>query len=142
MSWAFQRESELLPIFNYWISKMHQTGVIDRQQQKSIGGLKWATDTSISKDNNGLDYKNVAFPFIALLTGLFVAFIQLGIEASIMCKRKCSNDEEQAREDEDSSSEEAKDAIEEIYDLLLKNHCKVKKLKFLSKMRVLSGKPL
>ena len=47
-------------------------------------------DTGASKiqDLEGLGYESVVLPFLALLTGLCVAFMQLGIETVIICKTK------------------------------------------------------
>ena len=140
-AWAFQKESELLPIFNYGLQKMQQTGVMDRLRLKYLGDHSSHTGTAMTQDSIGLGYENVAFPFMALLGGLCLAFIQIGIEITFMCMKKCSFDEEQSEED-GSPSEEANDAIDEIYDLLRENHCKAEDLKFLSKMRELSRKHL
>ena len=121
---------------------MKQTGVIDRLRQKFLGVRDIDTDTSRRhvQDINGLGYENVVFPFLALLTGLCVALLQLGIETMIICKKNCSDDEEQSNEDE-STSEEAKDIIYDINNLLLENHSKLGSIKFLSKMRRLSTLP-
>ena len=88
------------------------------------------------QDINGLGYENVAFPFLALLSGIWVALLQLGIETAILCKKKCSDDEEKSNENE-STSEEANDIIDDINNLLLENHCELGGIKFLSKMRSL-----
>ena len=46
------------------------------------------------QDSNGLGYEHVAFPFLALLFGLCVAFMQLGTETAITCKKGHSGNEE------------------------------------------------
>ena len=138
-AWGFQRESELLPIFNHWLKKMQQTGVIDRLHQKFIGDHKLDEDTTVPQSINGLDFENVALPFIALLIGLCAAVTQLAIEIVSICKKKCSDVDEQSKKELGSLSEEAKDVIAEINYLLLENHCKAEDLKFLSRMRVLSA---
>ena len=101
-------------------------------------------DTDASKiqvqEINGLGYENVTFPFLALLSGLCVALLTLGIETAIICKKRCSDTEEQSNEDE-STSEEAKDIIDEINNILLENHCELGGIKFLSKMRMLLTLP-
>ena len=116
MAWAFQRESELLPIFKYYLDKMKQTGVINRLRQKFIGNIG-DTGTSKIQDLQGLGYDSVVLPFLTLLIGLCVAFMQLGIETAIICKKKCSEDEKLSRED-NSTSEEAKEIIDEIIESL------------------------
>ena len=140
MAWAFQKESELLPIFNNYLDKMQQTGVIDRLRQHFIGDRNGDTGASKIQNLQGLGYDSVVLPFLALLTGLCVAFMQLGIETVIICKKKCLADQEHSNED-DSTSEEAKEIIDDIYDLLLENHCKLEYIKFLSKMRMLYNNP-
>ena len=119
MAWAFQRESELLPIFNYYLGHFQGAGVIDRLQQKFIRDSNRDTDASKKQvqDINGLGYENVAFPFLALLSGICVALLQLGIETAIICKKKCSADKAQSNEGE-STSEEANDIIDDINNLL------------------------
>ena len=67
---------------------MQQSGVIDRLQQKFVGDSNGETDAVEMQDINGLGYEKVAFPFLALLTGLCVAFMQLGFETAITCKKK------------------------------------------------------
>ena len=121
-------------MFNYYLDEMKQTGVIDRLGQTFMGD---ASKPLQVQDINGLGYEHLVFPFIALLTGLCVAFMQLGIETVISCKKKCFSDEAQSNEDE-STSEEAKEIIDDIYLLLVENHCRHGDIKFLSKMRVLS----
>ena len=95
MAWAFQRDSELLQIFNYYLDKMQQTGVIDRLRQEFIGGHNRDTDVSViqMQNINSLGYENVVVLFLALLTGLCVALFQLGIETATFCK-KTDNEEQ------------------------------------------------
>ena len=141
-AWAFQRESELLPMFNYHLDKMQQTGVIDRLHHKFVEDS--TEDEYASKEQvqemTGVGHESVAFPFSILLAGLCVAFMQLGIEVATICKKKCSNDEEESTDD-GSISEDSKEIIDDIYNLLLENHGKLGGLKFLSKMRELSSLP-
>ena len=84
LAWAFQKGSELLPVFNYYLHKMHQTGLMDRLLQKSIGNSKMNTDATKVRDANVLGYLDVAFPFLALLIGLLVACMLLGTEIVIL----------------------------------------------------------
>ena len=141
MAWAFHIESELLPIFNHYLKKMQQIGVIDRLRQKFMGDHKGDTGASKIQEVKGLGYDTVILPFLALLIGLCAALFQLGIEAmTTICKKKCSKDENQSKKD-DSTSEEDIEIIEEIYNLLLENHCKMGGKKFLHKMKMLSTHP-
>ena len=139
MAWAFQRESELLPIFKYYLDKMKQTGVINRLRQKFIGNIG-DTGTSKIQDLQGLGYDSVVLPFLTLLIGLCVAFMQLGIETVIICKKKCSEDVELSKV-KDFTSEEAKEIIKDINNLLLENHCDLGGIQFLTKIRMLSTLP-
>ena len=114
---------------------MQRTGIIDRPLKKIFRD----TDTSKTKllDLHGLGYEDVAFPFLALLTGLSVALMQLGIETAMFCKKKCPLFDRRSTE-EDSASDEAKDIIKDIHDLLVENHCQLGGIKFLNKIRMLS----
>ena len=91
LAWAFQRDSELAPLFNYHLDKMQQTGVIDRLHHKFVGdsnnGETEAEDIEV-QDFGGLGYEKVTFPFLALLSGLFVACLLLGLETAGACKKK------------------------------------------------------
>ena len=111
MAWAFQKESELLPIFNYHLEKLQQTGVMERLRQKMMQYPVGNTDASNIQvqDSNGLGYEHVAFPFLALLFGLCLAFMQLGAETAITCKKQHS-----ANEEIESTAEKAKYIMNEI----------------------------
>ena len=138
LAWAFQQSSELLPIFNHYLEKMQQTGVMDKLQNKFIGDHNGVKGASKVQEVQGLGYDTVVLPFLALLIGLCAALLQLGIEAiSNICKKKCSKDGEQSKED-DSTSEEEKEMIDEINDLLMENRCKLGGKKFLTKMKMLT----
>ena len=93
LAWAFQKGSELLPVFNYYLHKMQQTGLMDRLLQKYTGNSKMNTDATKVRDANVLGYPNVAFPFLALLTGLLVACMLLGIEIVILRNKTPANDD-------------------------------------------------
>ena len=138
MAWAFQRQSELLPLFNHHIHLMKQSGIIDRLRQKYLDEKNLVTSQTIV-DTNVLGYDNVMFPFLALLIGLCVALLQLGIETLAIFKKEPSNDGEQFQQ---HNCAEAKDVIDDIYNLLLENHEKLGGMKFLSQMRLFSIPPV
>ena len=138
MAWAFQRQSELLPLFNYHIHKMKQSGIIDRLRQKYLDEKNLVTSETIV-DTNVLGYDNVMFPFLAFLIGLCVALLQLGIEVLCIFKKEPSGDGEQVQQ---HNCVEAKDVIDDIYNLLLENHEKLGGMKFLSQMRLFSIPPV
>lgn len=79
MAWAFQKESELLPVFNYYLHQMQERGIMDKLRREIVRKHKNAGETQVP-DVIVLGYEDLAFPFLALLTGICVAFIQLGIE--------------------------------------------------------------
>ena len=77
-------------------------------------------DTKI-QNTNVLGYENVAFPFLALLTGLFAALLQLGIEFVVFCKRKYADIPNQSS-DESSTPRESRLIIKEFGDMLQENN--------------------
>ena len=103
MAWAFEKESELLPLFNYYLEKLQQTGVMDRLRQKMMHFPRGNTDSLKLQVQgiNGLGYEHVVLPFLALMIGLCLAFVQLGAETAIT--RKCSDNKEQSIEVESKS---------------------------------------
>ena len=126
MSWAFQRNSELLPIFNHYLSKMEQAGVIDRLRHKYSGyrDMDTANSKNHVQDNNGLGYENVVLPFSILLAGVCWALLHLGIELLHICKKKCFHERKHPNEAE-SKSMEADDIIDEITNLLKENQIRL-----------------
>ena len=68
-------------------------------------------------------YENVAFPFLALLTGLFAALLQLGIEVAVFFKRKYGDNVNQSMRilvmssDESSTHREERLVIKELMEV-------------------------
>ena len=121
---------------------MKQTGITDRLQQKLLGesNIHWSTSKTRVQDitQTGLRYEDVMFPFLALLTGIFMALLLLGLETAVKCKKKYSDDGDQYEEDE-SRSQKAEDIIDDIHVLLMANHNELGGIKFLDKIRMLSS---
>ena len=121
---------------------MRLTGVTDKLQGKLFTELGIDDTTSKSqvqhKAQTGLGYEDVLFPFMALLTGIFMALLQLGLETAVKCKKKYSDDGDQYEEDE-SRSQKAEDIIDDIHVLLMANHNELGGIKFLDKIRMLSS---
>ena len=140
MAWAFQKDSELLPIFKYYINQMHHTGIINKLQKKFIGDHNGDTGALKIQELQGLGYCSVVLPFLTLLIGLCVTIFILGIEAMMSCKKKCSKDKKYSKETLNSTSKEPNDMIEDINNLLLDNHRKLGGIKFLLKIRMLSSR--
>ena len=142
MGWALRKESELLQIFNYHLDKIRLSGVADRLQQKFLGDLSFDDTTSKTKvqDMTGteLRYEDVLFPFMALLAGICMALLQLGMETVVMCKKKYTDDGKHSEEDT-SKSKQAEEIIDDIYVLLKENHDELGGIKFLIKMRMQSS---
>ena len=117
MAWAFQINSELLPIFNHYLGKMEQAGIIDRLRHKYLGDK--GMDTANSKnqvndiDDIGLGYGSVVIPFSILLAGLCWALLQLGIESLPFFNMKCFDERKHPNEVE-LNGMKADDIIDEI----------------------------
>ena len=92
LCWAFQKDSELAEVFNYHLQKMRETGTMSYMRQQFNFNKK--KDAGKVQDAHVLGFENVAFPFLALLTGVFLAFIQVGIEFVMCCKKKCAYDQD------------------------------------------------
>ena len=88
LAWAFEKDSEFVSIFNYHIQKMQLSGIMARYWQEVERKLNINIDDTKIQNVIVLGYENVAFPFLALLTGLFAALLQFGIEVAVFCKRK------------------------------------------------------
>ena len=118
LAWAFQKESDILQIFNYYLDKLQRTGIINRLRQKDL-----------------------TLPFLALITGICVALAQLVVETAIICKKKPSDIEKFQNQNESTTSKKAKEIIDDIYDLLLENHDTQESINFLSKVRMMASLP-
>ena len=122
-------------MFNHYLGKLLQTGVIDRQRERYMGGSNRNMDASKNQGpHDGLGYDSVFPPFLALFAGLCAAVMLFGMETVTICKKKWfSNDELQ--NGDGCKSEGAKDIIDDIHCMLMKNHSKHEDLRFLSKVR-------
>ena len=76
--WGLQKDSELLEFVNYHLIKMTETGIVNRFRRDAESGER--EGPAALERVVVLGFENVAFPFLALLTGLAVAFMQFGIE--------------------------------------------------------------
>ena len=83
-AYAFQKGSELVFMFNHFLKKMHESGVIDKMNRD------WSLREEIEFDVEPavtLGYKNVVFPFIILVSGLIfscgVTFFESGFKKLI-----------------------------------------------------------
>ena len=138
-SWAFQKDSELLSIMNYHLVKLREDGILQKLDQRFIRNCNstrniFDVSDKHKHENEGLSYEEVNFPFLALLTGLCIAILLAGFESMVFSKMKCMQDEEKLKEDE-STSQDEKDIIDDIHYLLLENHSKFGGKNFLSKVK-------
>ena len=81
--WGLQKDSELLEFVNYHLIQMTETGIINRFRRDTESGER--DDPAVLEHVVVLGFENVAFPFLAMLTGLALAFIQLGVEIIDVC---------------------------------------------------------
>ena len=77
--WGLKKDSELLEFINYHLVQMTETGIISKFRRDAESG-EGEGDRAIRGNVVVLGYENVAFPFLALLGGLVVALIHLGVE--------------------------------------------------------------
>ena len=132
MAWAFQKDSELVGMFNHHIHKMKMTGNIDRLWQVIDRKQKMNKDTrNMKREHQALGYENVFFPFLVLLNGLCVAFLQVSLEVVPFCKK---NSEDVNLNIHEESTNEAKEIIKELYGLLQEKHSILIKTQMLSKL--------
>ena len=124
-------------MFNYHLLKLQEEGTLDRLRQEIERKHERNSDASQIQNVAGLSFENVAFPFLALMTGTFLALVQFGIEVTVFFKNKCADGEKHSYED-NSACKEANDIIMEIDDLLLDRHSRLKDIQLLLKIRTLA----
>ena len=78
-----KKDSELLELINYHLIQLTETGIMNKFRRDAES--RESGDRAILDNVVVLGYENVAFPFLTLLVGLAVAFIQLGVEFIIIC---------------------------------------------------------
>lgn len=107
---GFQKDSELLPLVNYYLSKMRESGLLDKIRQVLIQFHLWITEHFLcSRDkwyppDDGrsspsgassagevtllsLGYSHLTYPFVVLLGGLVLSLLSTLFEAAIVkCK--------------------------------------------------------
>ena len=83
-AFAFQKGSEFVFMFNHFLKKMHESGVIDKMDRD------WSLREEIEFEVEPavtLGYKNVVFPFIILVGGLIfscgLTFFESGFKKSL-----------------------------------------------------------
>ena len=79
-AYAFQKGSEFVFMFNHFLKKMHEGGIIDRMN------LDWSLREEMNFEIDpvvNLGYENVAFPFIILVGGLAFSCILTVFEKAL-----------------------------------------------------------
>ena len=110
---------------------MQATGNVDRFWQEAERKQNLNKDDKI-QNAHVVGYENVAFPFLALLTGLFAALLQLVIEVAAFSKKQYA-DENAIQSNADNlthrPSRQAILAIKEVCDMLLENNSSPRDIK-------------
>ena len=136
-SWAFQKDSELADVFNHHLQKMKETGTMSRMRQEVVQNVNKKVAGKV-EDANALSFENVAFPFLVLLTGILLSFVQLGIEFLMFCKKKCACDPRPDDANIFEDDEESREIMEEISKLLRKKCSKPKNVKLLAEIKTIA----
>ena len=86
-SYALPKHSELIGLFNHHLGKLKEAGVMHNIRQRWFGAKLAMTKREQEEDESRgaevLGYENVAFPFIAVFTGLGMAMILSLVEGTI-----------------------------------------------------------
>ena len=85
VGFAFQKDSELVDIFNYYLKKTQENGIMSILEKKL--GITSQPDKLDPIKENVLGYENVAFPFAILLIGLMASIVHTVIEAMTSWKK-------------------------------------------------------
>lgn len=80
LGFTFQKNSELLPLFNYHLLKMLESGTIDKISRKwkendKPDGSRDVTAESSQQEALVLGYDNLLFPFLIIFAGVGLAFL-------------------------------------------------------------------
>ena len=116
---------------------MKETGTFSKMKEEILRNNR-KTDGGIVEDAHVVSLENVAFPFLVLLTGVSLAFVQLGIEFLMFFKKKCACDQRPINANVFEDDEESREIMEEISKLLRKNCSKPKNVKLLAEIRNIS----
>jgi ABC-type amino acid transport substrate-binding protein len=85
IAWAFQKDSEFVDIFNHYLHKMQEYGIMDKMSKD------WndkATTYVGTADSVSLGFENTLFPFLLLFGGMLSAMGLVLIEA--LFRAKCN----------------------------------------------------
>lgn len=94
LAMAFQEDSEIRPIFNYYINKMRETGVVSRLWNRYIkyDVPKDNTERIFNDEANPLGYDNLFFPALVLILGLLGAWVIIVVEIVLKPKKFFGSD--------------------------------------------------
>ena len=117
---------------------MKARGIFDRFWSEVERKQNMNKDDTKVQNVNVVGYENVTFPFMALLTGLLAALLQLGIEFTVFSKKKYPDDNAIKSNDENSTHSQSREtilAIKEVCDMLLEDNPNLKVIKLQCTMR-------
>ena len=92
--WAFQKDSELVEMFNHHTQKMKERGTLSWLRQDIVQNFDKEKDASKVNDAHVLAFEKVAFPFLALLTGILLSFVQIASEFLTSYRKQLCNSEQ------------------------------------------------
>ena len=135
---SFQKDSEMVGIFNYYLRKTQENGIMRILEQK-MGIIPQTDKLSHDIKENGLGYENVAFPFSILLIGILASILLIVIEALRFWKKNKNEhekyDDTRRSKKEMYTARESEEVVEKIDRLHLRNHFKKDNIGLLCKLR-------
>jgi len=130
--WAYQKDSQLVGIFNYYTQKIRETGLLNRLRQEIVRNYHKKKDTTRVQEADVLGFENLVFPFLTLFIGIVFAFAQLAMEMIFSCKKSCKNETNFLQRDDKSRK-----IIEEISNLIQEHATQPKHENLLAQIRSL-----
>ena len=131
--WAYQKDSQLVGIFNYYTQKIRETGLLNRLRQEIVRNYDKKKDTTGVQEADVLGFESLVFPFLTLFMGIVFAFVQLVIEMIFFCRKGCKNETNFLHSDDKSRK-----IIEEISNLIQKHATQPKNENLLAQIRSLA----
>ncbi len=87
-AFAYPKNSEFFELFNHVLHNMEERGTMDRIRRKWLpDGNQGASGQSLA-DASELDYFNLIFPYLTLISGILMGLVTVGVEAMVSCVTK------------------------------------------------------
>ena len=81
-------------MFNHHTQKMKESGTLSWLRQEIVRNFDKEKDASKVNDAHVLAFEKVAFPFLALLTGILLSFLQISSEfITSYGRQRCSKEQ-------------------------------------------------